>query len=187
MWIIRHVAVLAVVTTQAAAAFAQAPPTERPVPAPPAPQTAPADPSPDALSDAELAAALDAYALVQAQQWLSIGDEKYRVFAARLKRLQEVRRRNQRVRHRLVLELRKLVGNRAAPGADEGAIKAQLAALREHDDRSAAELRQAYDGVDEVLDPRQQARFRLFEEQIELRKLDLMMRARERARRGAGG
>lgn len=156
--------------------FAQAP-REKPA----SPPSAAPDSSDEALSDAELAAALDAYALVQAQQQLSIADDKYRVFAARLKRLQDVRRRNQRIRHRLVIELRKLAGNRAAPGADEAAITAQLTALREHDDRSAAELRQAYDALDEVLDARQQARFRLFEEQIELRKLDLLMRARERA------
>ncbi|HET7220810.1 MAG TPA: hypothetical protein VFJ02_22310 [Vicinamibacterales bacterium] len=181
MRIIRCSALAVVFAAQATAALGQAPP-ERNVPPRPASQAAPAgDPASDSLSDADLAAALDAYALVQAQQWLSIADDKYRVFAARLKRLQDVRRRNQRIRHRLVMELRKLVGNRAAPGADDAAIKAQLTALRDHDDRSALELRQAYDALDEVLDPRQQARFRLFEEQIELRKLDLMMRARERA------
>jgi hypothetical protein len=42
--------------------------------------------------------------------------------------------------------------------------------------------------VDEVLDVRQQARFRMFEDMIERRKLDLLMRARQRAagRRGGG-
>jgi hypothetical protein len=38
-----------------------------------------------------------------------------------------------------------------------------------------------------VLDVRQQARFRLFEEQIERRKVDLLMRARQGARRGGSG
>ena len=40
-------------------------------------------------------------------------------------------------------------------------------------------MRKAYDGVDEMLDIRQQARFRLFEEQMEQQKLDLLMRARQ--------
>ena len=71
---------------------------------------------------------------------------------------------------------------RAAVPAHEAAILAQLTALREHDERAALELRQAYDALDEVLDTRQQARFRMFEEQIEQRKLDLLVRARERAR-----
>ena len=43
-------------------------------------------------------------------------------------------------------------------------------------------MRQAYDALDEVLDVRQQARFRIFEEKIERRKLDLLVRAQERAR-----
>ncbi len=75
-----------------------------------------------------------------------------------------------------------MAGPRAAVQADEAAIRAQLTALREHDERAALELRQAYDALDEVLDTRQQARFRMFEEQIEQRKLELLVRARERAR-----
>ena len=58
------------------------------------------------------------------------------------------------------------------------------------DERAAAELRRALDGVDEILTVRQQARFRLFEDQMERRKLDLLMRARQNvrnpARRGRG-
>ena len=40
-------------------------------------------------------------------------------------------------------------------------------------------MRKAYDAIDEVLDVFQQARFRVFEEQIERRKLELIMRARQ--------
>jgi hypothetical protein len=151
----------------------------------PAPQAeAPAVPADaDALSVAELAAALDAYALVQAQQHLQLADDKYSTFAARLKRLQEVRRRNQRVRQRLVQDLRKLAGARAVPPGDDNAIRAALTALREHDEKAAGELRAAYDALDQVLDVRQQARFRLFEEVIEQRKLELLVRA-QRARQG---
>ncbi len=140
-------------------------------------------PDPDSISVAELTAALDAYALVQAQQQLQIGDDKYTVFAARLKRLQNARRANQRVRMRLVQDLRKLVGPRANPPGDDATIKAALTALRDHDERAAAELRQAYDALDQVLDVWQQARFRLFEELIEQRKLELLVRA-QRARQG---
>ena len=49
--------------------------------------------------------------------------------------------------------------------------------------RAADQIRRAYDALDEVLDARQQARFRMFEEAIERRKLDLLVRARERAAR----
>ena len=81
-------------------------------------------------------------------------------------------------------DLRKLSGPQAPTPVDENAVRDRLRALREHDDRAAAELRKAYDSLDEVLDVRQQARFRVFEETIERRKLDLIVRARERARGG---
>ena len=135
----------------------------------------------DALPDAALADMLDTYAIVRAQTELTIADDKYGTFAARLKKLQNVRRRNQRQRQQLVRELFRMAGPRAPVPADETAIRNQLTALRVHDEQAAVELRQAYDALDEVLDTRQQARFRMFEEQIERRKLDLLVRARARA------
>lgn len=153
-------------------------PAQRPVP--PAGR-AEAEPT-DALPDPVLANMLDTYAIVEAQKALTIADERYGTFAARLKKLQDIRRSNQRQRYQMVRELARMAGPRAAVQADEAAIRAQLTALREHDERAAVELRQAYDALDEVLDTRQQARFRMFEEQIERRKLDLLVRARERAR-----
>jgi hypothetical protein len=148
------------------------------------PGPAPGAEAPDALSDVQLLVMLDSYAMFQAQQQLSISDENFGTFAARLKKLQDTRRRNQRQRHRIVQELRRLAGPRSPAPGDDAAIRAQLVALREHDDRAAAELRAAYDGLDAVLDPRQQARYRIFEEQIERRKIDLLLRAQERARQG---
>ena len=41
------------------------------------------------------------------------------------------------------------------------------------------DVRDALAGIDQVLDVRQQVRFRLFEEQMERRKVDLLMRARQ--------
>jgi hypothetical protein len=79
-----------------------------------------------------------------------------------------------------VQELRRLTGAQVAT-VDEAAVRDRLKALRELDERSAADLRRAYDSLDEVLDIRQQARFRIFEETIERRKMDLLLRARQRA------
>ena len=138
---------------------------------------------PAGLSPAEIAGMLDSYAAVRAQEALSLDEAHYPEFLTRLRKLQEVRRRNQQGHNQLVQELRKLAGAQAQPPYDEAAIRDRLKALREHDDRAAAELRQAYDAVDEVLDARQQARFRIFEETIERRKLDLLMRARDGAAR----
>ena len=139
------------------------------------------------LSPGEVVGMLDAYAVVQAQDALQLGDEQYGQFVARLKKLQETRRRSQQVRNQIVQDLRQIAGPQAAPPVDESAVRERLKALRDHDDRAATEMRRAYDALDEVLDVRQQARFRMFEEQIERRKLDLLMRARQGAARKSRG
>ena len=71
-------------------------------------------------------------------------------------------------------------------GVDYNGLRDRLKGLREEDDRAAADIRKALDGVDEVLDVRQQARFRLFEERMESRKLELLLRARQNARQNRG-
>jgi hypothetical protein len=52
--------------------------------------------------------------------------------------------------------------------------------------RGPPDPRKAHDAVDELLDARQQARFRVFEEEMERRKFDLLSRARRRVQRGRG-
>src|SRR5687767_12383539 len=131
---------------------------------------------------AELAAMLDAYAIVQAQTALQLNDAQYGPFVTRLKRLQETRRRNGQARNRLLQQLRVLVAPGAAP--DETAIRDRLKALRDHDEQTAAAVRRDSEALDEVLDVRQQALFRLLEERLERQKLDLLMRARERVKPG---
>jgi hypothetical protein len=76
-------------------------------------------------------------------------------------------------------ELQRLTNPRAQVKADEAVLKERLNTLQELDARNAAELRKAYTAMDDVLDVRQQARFRVFEEQIERRKLELLLRARQ--------
>ena len=134
---------------------------------------------------AELAAMLDAWAIVQAQTALQLNDSQYGQFVTRLKRLQETRRRNSQMRNRLLQQIRALV----APGVppDEAAIREKLKALRDHEEQAATALRRESEGVDEVLDARQQGLFRLFEERLERQKLDLLMRARDRAARPGPG
>lgn len=132
------------------------------------------------LSPAEVVNMLDAYAVVQAENVLQLSDAQYGQFVARLKKLHQTRRQAQQERNRLLQQLRRLAGPQATQ-IDENAIKANLKALRDLDERAASDIRKAYDAVDEVLDARQQGRFRVFEETLERRKLDLLMRARQGA------
>ena len=145
----------------------------------------PVDPPADraarpALSNGELVDMLDAYAIVQAQKALELNDAQYAQFVTRLKVLHQVRRQNTRLRHQILQELRRLSQSATL---DETALRARIKALDEQDSRASDELRRAYESMDEVLDARQQARFRLFEDRMERQKLELLMRARNRAGR----
>jgi len=128
---------------------------------------------------AELAAMLDAYTVMQAQTALQLTDAQFGPFVTRVKKLQENRRRNTVIRNRLLQELRTLTAPNAV--ADENALRDKLRALQEHNDQAAAALRRDSDAVDEVLDVRQQVRFRLLEERLERQKLDLLMLSHKRA------
>jgi hypothetical protein len=122
----------------------------------------------------------DAMVVMQSQQALDLSEQQYAQFLSRLRTLQETRRRHLVARNRLINELQRLTNPRnVRPNVTDADIRARLTALQELEARSAGELRRAYDGIDEVLDVRQQARFRVFEEQIERRKLDLISRARQ--------
>jgi hypothetical protein len=135
------------------------------------------------LAPGEVVAMLDNYAAVQAQRALALDDAQNVEFVARLRALQQIRRRNRQAHNQAMQDLRRLAGAKATSPYDEAAIRERLKMLREQEDRGAAEMRSAYDAVHEVLEPAQQARFRIFEEMIERRKLDLVMRARQAAAR----
>ena len=127
----------------------------------------------------------DAMLVMQAQQELSLSETQYAQFLTRLRVLQDSRRRYQVERTRLINELQRLTNPRVArPNVNEAMVKERLMALQELESRHAAEARRAYNGIDEVLDVHQQARFRVFEEQIERRKLELIGRARQNLKNG---
>ena len=148
---------------------------------------------PDAMAEAgnmtpgEIQRLFDAYLLMEAQQALTLTDQQYPQFLRRLKTLQETRRRSLQERNQLMGQLQRLTNPRQPDPGDEAQIKERLAALQELESRAAAEMRKAYNALDEVLDVRQQARFRVFEEQIERRKIELLMRARQQNRQNAPG
>lgn len=146
-----------------------------------APRVAPGgDPSVDAarLPPREVQRLFDAYVAMQAQERLQLSDAQYPTFLPRLKALLDLRRRNLAARQSLLAELGRASGG---PG-DDRAIGEQLQRLRAFEQRSAVELAAAYRAIDDVLDLRQQARFRVFEDQVERRKMELLMRARENIR-----
>ena len=128
------------------------------------------------ISPAEVQQLFDSAALIQAQQRLSIRDDQFPQFLRRFKTLQDIRRQGLTERMRHVQQLQRLLG---APTLDEAAVNDQLKALHDLDARVSADVSKAYDAIDEVLDLRQRAQFRVFEEQMERQKLELVTRARQ--------
>ena len=134
------------------------------------------------LSPGEIQRLFDAYLIVEAQRALDLTDQQYPQFLIRLKALQDTRRRTTQERNQLMQQLQRMTNPRQPTQGTDAQIKERLAALQEVEARTAAEMRKAYNALDEVLELRQQARFRVFEEQIERRKIELLMRARQQNR-----
>ena len=134
-----------------------------------------------AISAGQIQKWFEAFTVLQAQEALHLSEAQYGRFVTRLKAVQDTRRRHQVARNQLINSLRKLTNPLSGTG-DEAALAERITALRDEDERAAADLQKAYAGVDETLDVRQQARFRIFEERMEQQKLELLMRTRQKAR-----
>ena len=135
-----------------------------------------APPRDAAVSPVELQRMFDAYSIVQAQEFLKVSDEQYARFLPRFKSLLDTRRQTLQQRTRVLNSVRRLLMD-AQP--DESMLRDALKQLQDIDSRGEADARRAYDAIDQVLDLRQQAQFRVFEEQMERRKLELVTRARQ--------
>ena len=131
-----------------------------------------------AVSPAEIQRMLDGYMLIQAQDILQLSDEQFPRFLSLVRTWQDIRRRSQGERQRMLQELRRMTAARAAT-VDEATIKERLKTLDELESRAGVEIQQRRAAIDQVLNPFQQARFRIFEETMEQRKIELLMRARQ--------
>jgi hypothetical protein len=136
------------------------------------------------LGNEEVYNLLDAFVMTRAQQVLQLDDAQYAAFLQRMMRLQALQRQQRRQRQRLLNELRQMAGPAAQGMGDEGAIAAKVRELDDLDARMGPEERQALVDIDQVLQIRQRARFRVFLENMERQKVDLLMRVRQGARGG---
>ena len=128
------------------------------------------------VSPGDVQRMFDAYMVMQAQEQLKISDDHFPQFLTRYKALQELRRKSLQEHGRLLVEMRQMLN---APNPDEAQLKERMKSLQDLDSRSIADARKAYEAIDQVLDVRQQAKFRIFEEAMERRKLELVTRARQ--------
>ena len=131
------------------------------------------------LPPREMQRLLDGYAVIQGQEFLGLNDTQFAQFLPKFRALQDTRRRNEMERLRLLQELNRMTNPRADGQGADNDVRERLRMLKENESRAAGEIQKARDAVDQTLDVRQQARFRVFEEQIEQRKLQLLMQVRQ--------
>jgi hypothetical protein len=165
---------------------APAPAVQQPQPAQQQPQPQQTLPIDQPISPAQIQKWFEAFTVLQAQDRLQLSETQYFKFVQRLKALQDTRWNHQQAHQRILNDLRKLT-NPQTGSNDEGAIAERLKALKDEDAAAVVDVNKAYDGVDETLDMRQQALFRIFEDQVEQQKLELLIRARQNARAQARG
>jgi len=163
------------------------PQAAQPAPPTPAPGGAAANQGnqanqPNPISLGELNRLFEAYAVVQAQDFLKLSDEQYPEFVARLKALQDARRRHLGNHNRIVQDLGRML-REAGDQLDDKTVRATLESLDREDETAQAEIKKAFENLEAILDVRQRARFRVFEENLERRKLDLLSRVQRPIRK----
>lgn len=135
----------------------------------------------DGLTPRQVQAEFDKYAIDQAQDALQLSDEQYPRFVQHVRTLQQVRRQTRAQRAQLLMQMTMLL--RTRPSVEDGRIAVATKAVDDHERQALADIQKAYGAVDEVLTPRQRARFRVLEDQLEQKKLDMLFRARQGPRR----
>jgi hypothetical protein len=118
---------------------------------------------------------VDAYIVANLQDSLGLSDQKYAEVIPLVKKLQTERRDYFEARWRAQRELRHLL---RSGGTTEAEVAAALEKLREIEASGPAKVRRALDSLDGALTPLQQAKYRVFELDVEQRLRELMRRAR---------
>lgn len=132
------------------------------------------------LTPADIRAQFDNYVIGQAESVLLISAGQRPQFVRRVRALQAVRRQARVERNRLLAETSQLLRGRSG---DEDRLSAATRAIDEHERDTLANVQRAYGAIDEVLTPWQRARFRVLEDRLEQKKLDMLARARQGPRR----
>jgi hypothetical protein len=129
---------------------------------------------------------LEGMEISNADKFLQVDNQHYGEFIQRLRNLQRMRRQHQNQRQRLVMELRRLT-NQNNPPVEDALLEAPTKRLDDFDKQAFQDMQNAYAQIDEVLNVRQRARFRLFEEMMEQRKLEILTRVLKSGQPAAPG
>jgi Spy/CpxP family protein refolding chaperone len=119
---------------------------------------------------------IDAYILSNVQESLDLTDDQYVKILPLVKRLQNDRREYGRRRIEAMRELRRLMESGAATEPRVGELLKEVKAVEAEE---PAAVRKDRDAIDAILNPVQQAKYRLLEIEVERRIRDVMQRLRQ--------
>ena len=125
---------------------------------------------------------VDAYVLSHLQESLALSDEQYVKVLPLVTKLQSDRRDFFLSRARVLREMRRSL---RAGGASEATLVEKLSELKRLEGEGPARVKSDLEALDAALTPRQQAKFRVLEVEVEQRLRELMGRARPGSARGS--
>jgi hypothetical protein len=134
-----------------------------------------ANDGPPALRADEVQQIVDGWEIATAEKTLELNDQQYVPFIQQLRKLQNGRRQQFMQRQRLLIGLRQTMNQQ--PPADDAAIDARVKQFDDLERKHQQELQSLHAAIDAVLTPRQRLRFRVLQEQMERRKLEVLTRA----------
>jgi Spy/CpxP family protein refolding chaperone len=132
----------------------------------------------NAVTNGQVQQLFDEYVISQSQRALQLSNQQFEVFLPRLIALQNVQRQHRNQRNKALANLRALVSPKAPQGVDEASIAAANKALDDLEAQMQQDEQRALGALDAVLTTRQRAHFRLFLENMEREKVNLLVQAK---------
>jgi hypothetical protein len=132
----------------------------------------------DGAGNAQIQQLLDALVVSKAQGALQLSNEQFNQFLPRLLALQNLQRQHRNQRNKMLGDIRALIGPNAPQEVEDSAIGAATRALDDLEAQMQQDEQRALAAIDASLTVRQRARFRMFQEQMERQKIDLLLQAR---------
>jgi hypothetical protein len=116
---------------------------------------------------------LNGWEMNQADKFLQLKSDQFAPFVQHLRKLQTARSEYAPQRVRMIGQLRQLLSQ---PSTEDAVLEAQTKKIDDFDRQAAQDVQAALAAIDGVLTVRQRAQFRVFQEQLEKRKVEILLR-----------
>lgn len=136
-----------------------------------------AQPRNDAETRQDVEGMMEAYVLSKLQDALELSDEQFGAMVVAQKKLSDARREYRRSRMQVLRQIRQALQRDSTGEAELQPLLGQLDTIR---DEFAATEKSRYAAIDEILDIRQRARYRILEIELQRRLGEMMRQVRGR-------